>query len=51
MIQSIQEDVYRLYGNMTPNYIRDFEQLQTLVSVGSYNLSPMDTKGQPHIKH
>lgn len=25
MIQSIQEDVYRLYRNMTPNYIRDFE--------------------------
>lgn len=46
IILSIQQEVYRLYANTIPFFIRDLSNPRNGVSTGSWNQSPVDTKGQ-----
>ena len=49
MLLSIWEDMYRLYANTTPFYIRDLSIQEFWYSQQGLKLVPADTKGQLYL--
>lgn len=50
MMYNMQEDVHRLYANITPFYLRDLNIRRFWSPQGSWNLTPADTEGRLYKK-